>query len=204
MPAASMFNICILQVDSFLGQKGLFNRKGSPMNNLFCICMILLSLGACASTVSPLPTAESVDIERYVGRWYSISALPQTFTKNCLSQTADYSIINEQTISVLNTCVKAKKMTTISGRAVVVNASTNAELEVTFDNFFTRFFRVKGDYTIMKLDRAYQYVLVGSKDRKSLWILARETSMPDALYENYVQFAKKNGFDVSKLKKSEF
>lgn len=174
------------------------------MKNLFCICMILLSLGACALPGHPLPTAESVDIERYVGRWYSISALPQTFTKNCLSQTADYSIINAQTMSVLNTCVKATKKTTISGQAVIVNTATNAELEVTFNNFFTRLFRVKGDYTIMKLDSEYRYVLVGSKDRKSLWILARETSMPEVIYENYIEFAKANSFDVSRLKKSVF
>jgi apolipoprotein D and lipocalin family protein len=166
--------------------------------------ILILSLCACASNSTPLPTADSVDIERYVGKWYAISSLPQFFTKGCKAQTAEYAIINAQTVSVLNTCVKAKKNTTISGEAVVVNAATNAELEVTFNNFFTRLFRVKGDYTIMKLDKDYRYVLVGSKDRKSLWILARETSMPEDAYNSYVDFAKANGFPVGKLMKSEF
>lgn len=166
--------------------------------------VFIFSFTACASNSLPLPTADSVDIERYVGKWYSISALPQTFTKNCKAQTADYGIINAQTISVLNTCIKSKKKTTISGQAVVINSDTNAELEVTFNNFFTRLFRVKGDYTIMKLDKDYRYVLVGSKDRKSLWILARETSMPEVIYNSYVEFASANGFAVKKLQKSEF
>jgi apolipoprotein D and lipocalin family protein len=178
--------------------------KDVLMKIAFSFFLMIFSLGACASNHIPLPTADYVDIERYVGKWYAISSLPQTFTKKCKSQTADYKIINAQTISVLNTCVKAKKKTTISGQAVVVNSATNAELEVTFNNFFTRLFRVKGDYTIMKLDEDYRYVLVGSKDRKSLWILARETSMPEATYNRYVEFAKTNNFPIIELKRSEF
>ena len=172
---------------------------------IFIFSLVLMfSLCACASKPSPLPTAKSVDIERYVGKWYAISSLPQTFTRKCLAQTAEYGILNVQTISVLNTCILENKKKTISGEAVVVNSDTNAELEVTFDNFFTRLFRVKGDYTIIKLDEDYRYVLVGSKDRESLWILARKTSMPQEAYNNYVEFAKTNNFPVDKLRKSEF
>jgi apolipoprotein D and lipocalin family protein len=168
---------------------------------IFILCLNLL---ACASTEAPLPTADSVDVERYVGKWYAISSLPQFFTLGCKSQTAEYGIINSQTISVVNTCYKVRKTTSISGQAVVINSETNAELEVTFDSFFTRLFRVKGDYTIIKLDNDYRYVLVGSKDRKSLWILAREKTMPRDEYEKYVAFAKANGFRVGKLVLSEF
>lgn len=174
------------------------------MKSIISLILIILSFEACASKPLPLPTADSVDIENYVGKWYAISSLPQFFTRKCKSQTAEYEIINAQTISVLNTCIMSKKKTTITGQAVVVNSTTNAELEVTFNNFFTRLFRVKGDYTIIKLDKDYRYVLVGSKDRKSLWILARETSMPEELYNSYVEFAKANHFPVTKLQKSEF
>ena len=96
------------------------------------------------------------------------------------------------------------KTTTITGTATVVNSVTNAELEVVFDNFFTRLFKVKGDYTIIKLDADYEYVMIGSKDRKSLWIMSRETTMPSAVLKQYVNFAAANGFDVSKLVNSKF
>lgn len=174
------------------------------MKTIFFVVMLVVSLSACASNSSPLPTASSVDIERYIGKWYAISSLPQFFTRDCKGQEADYNIINSQSISVLNTCLKKNKKTTISGQAVVTNAATNAELEVTFNNFFTRLFRVRGEYIIIKLDKDYRYVLVGSNDRKSLWILARETSMPEVTYNSYVEFAKANGFNVSKLVKSQF
>ncbi len=153
----------------------------------------------------PLPTASYVEIERYVGKWYAITSLPQFFSRGCIAQSAEYEILSPNSVSVLNTCFKRNgKTSTITGKAVVVNPNTNAELEVTFDNFFTRLFKVKGDYTIIKLDPDYEYVMVGSKDRKSLWIMARETTMPAKVLQEYVDFASSIGFDVSKLEDSKF
>ena len=171
-----------------------------------CIVLLLLSISiSCIAKGTDLRTAEYVDVSKYIGKWYAVSALPQFFTRKCLAQTAEYEIINEQTISVLNTCLKShKKVTTINGQAVVTNAASNAELEVTFNNFFTRLFRVKGDYNIIKLDADYKYVLVGSRDRKSLWILSRTETMPKADYDEYVEEAKLQKFDTSKLILSKF
>lgn len=169
----------------------------------FTFILTLLSCTAMAQKDSQLPTVEYVSIDKYIGKWYAIYALPQRFTKNCLAQTADYAIINEKTISVLNTCLKKKGETTINGKAVVSNARSNAEFIVTFDNFFTRLFRVKGDYNIIALDN-YDFVMVGSNDRNSLWIMSRKTDIPSDILEKYVAKAKSLGFDTSKLQKSEF
>ena len=174
------------------------------MKNLLAL-VFSFSLVACAfAKGSQLPTASNVEVEKYIGKWYAISSLPQFFTRNCLAQTADYAIINSQTISVLNTCLKAKGKNTIKGQAVVTNAATNAELEVTFNSFFTRLFRVKGDYNIVKLDANYRYVMVGSNNRKSLWIMSRDTTMPAEVYAEYVKLAKELGFNTEKLELSKF
>lgn len=164
----------------------------------------MISTISCASN-TPLPTAENVDVGRYIGKWYAVSALPQFFTRKCLSQTAEYSIINEKTISVLNTCYKKNgKITDIKGSAVVVDAKNNARLIVTFDNFFTRLFRVKGEYVIIKLDEGYDTVLVGSTDRKSMWILARTPSITPETFSEYKAYAKSLGFPVEKLVDSKY
>ncbi len=151
-----------------------------------------------------LTTAEYVDIGRYIGKWYAISSLPQFFTRNCKAQTAEYEIINDKTISVFNSCLNGKTIKTIKGKAVVKNPKTNAELIVTFNNFFTRLFRVKGDYTIIKLDPNYEYVMIGSKNRKSLWIMSRRPDMPEDVLAEYTELAKKEGFDTKKFIISEF
>ena len=171
------------------------------MKSLIALLFVLVS-----STVfaKGLHTAEYVDINKYVGKWYAIASLPQFYTRKCVGQTADYKIINEQSVSVKNTCLKAKGQSVIYGQAVVENAVTNAELVVTFNNFFTRLFRVRGDYTIIKLDPDYKYVIIGSKDRKTLWIMSRTPDMPKEIYDHYVAYVDQLGFPVEKLKKSNF
>jgi apolipoprotein D and lipocalin family protein len=152
-----------------------------------------------------LPTASHVDVNQYVGKWYTISSLPQSFTKKCVGQTADYAIKSANSISVLNTCIRKDNSTkTIEGQAVVANPKTNAELIVTFNNFWTKLFHVKGDYTIIKLDDSYSTVLVGSKNRKSMWILARTPYIDEVTKMDYINYAKSLGFDTAKLVDSKF
>lgn len=173
------------------------------MKKLFFVFSVLFSSLSFASET--LPTAQNVDIGRYIGKWYAVSALPQIFTRSCVAQTAEYGIVNEKTISVVNTCIKdSGKTTDIVGKAVVVDAQTNARLEVTFNNFFTRLFRVKGEYVIIKLSEGYDTVLVGSTDRKSLWILARTPNIDAETFAEYKLFAKDLGFAVNKMVDSKF
>ncbi len=167
--------------------------------------LLLLSTVSCFETGGPpLPTADHVEINRYLGKWYAVTALPQFFTRNCLGQTAEYKALDEKSIKVINTCIKEESKSTINGKAVVVNEETNAELVVTFDNFFTKLFKVKGDYTIIELDPEYRYVMVGSKDRKSLWLLSREKTMPEEVRKDYEAIAEAEGFPIEKLVDSKF
>ena len=46
--------------------------------------------------------------------------------------------------------------------------------------------------------------MVASRDRKSLWIMSRTTSMPKEIYDQYVADAKDLGFAVEKLVLSKF
>lgn len=172
------------------------------MKTLIAILMII-SINSFAN--EKLPTAEHVDVQQYVGKWYAVSTLPQRFTKNCVAQTAEYGIKSANSISVLNTCIKADGSTkTIEGQAVIVNTQTNAELEVTFNNFWTKLFRVKGEYIIVKLEPDYSTVLVASSDRKSLWIMSRTPYLNNETRSTYVDLAKSLGFDTSKLIESKF
>ncbi len=175
------------------------------MKTHLSVLFILICLSCALQAKTPLPTADYVDVGRYVGKWYSVKALPQFFTRNCKAQTAEYEVINERTISVLNTCIKTKGTTDIKGKAVVKNPKTNAKLDVTFNTWWNRALPfIKGDYTIIKLDPNYEYVMIGSENRKSLWFLSRRPSMPEDVIAEYTAFAKEIGFAVDKLEASEF
>lgn len=57
----------------------------------------------------------------------------------------------------------------------------------------------------MKIEPNYEYVLVGSRNRKSLWPMSRSPlEIPESIVKEYLDLAKKDGFDTSKLLKSRF
>jgi hypothetical protein len=59
---------------------------------------------------------------------------------------------------------------------------------------------MEGDYNIVHLDNAYKNVIVGSNDKKYLWILTRQKKISQANYQKLVEIAREKGYDVSKLK----
>jgi apolipoprotein D and lipocalin family protein len=175
------------------------------MKSLILSLMMIFSLQAfAASGGSSVATNEYVDVNRFIGKWYAISDIPQFFSRKCLYQTAEYGIKSEKEISVKNTCYKGRKTQTIYGQAKVINPETNAELIVTFNTFWTRLFRVKGDYNIIKIDPNYEYVMVGGNNRSNLWIMSRSQEMPEEIYEEYVNLAKELGFNVHNLRRARF
>jgi apolipoprotein D and lipocalin family protein len=75
----------------------------------------------------------------------------------------------------------------------VVDKATGAKLKVTF------FWPFYGDYWIIKLGDNYEYSVVGTPDRKYLWVLCRTPQMDSELYFEIVEFARSKGFDVDRL-----
>lgn len=145
---------------------------------------------------APLDTVPNVDLKRYAGRWYEISKIPQYFEKGCHCVYAEYTLNPEGYVEVNNACHKGSpsgKLDVAKGKAFPIEGSHNSKLKVQF------FWPFKGDYWILELDPDYRYALVGSPDRKSLWILSRTPTLDSAVYDLMVQQAKSKGFPVERL-----
>jgi apolipoprotein D and lipocalin family protein len=143
-----------------------------------------------------LPTVESVDINRYLGTWYEIARLPQWFEKDCTAVTANYTLRDDGKIRVTNTCRKGtpdgEEKVSI-GKAVVADPASNSKLRV---SFFWPFF---GDYWIIELGTDYDYAVVGSPDRKTLWILSRYPRMDSEQINAILERRKAQGFPVDAM-----
>ncbi len=150
------------------------------------------------SKQEPLETVHSVDLNRYVGRWYEIARYPNRFQKKCVGDTsATYAFLEGGKIQVINRCRKNDgKLEEAKGKAKVVDAKTNAKLKVTF------FWPFSGDYWIVGLDPEYRWAVIGEPSRKYLWILSRTPSMSDADYEHALRIVRKSGYDDSRLVKT--
>ena len=63
-------------------------------------------------------------------------------------------------------------------------------------SFFGPFY---AGYNVIAIDDEYKYALVAGQSLKYLWILSRETSVPEDIKENYLKIAQDIGYDTSDL-----
>ena len=161
--------------------------------SLILICIMFL-FTACSSKNPPLQTVEKVDLERYLGTWYEIARYEHFFEKDCKNVSANYSIMNEETIKVINKCTKIQtnEKKEAIGRAYAID-ETNSKLKV---SFFRPFY---GDYWVLILDENYEYAVVGTPNREYLWILARDKKLPLKIQNDILEKLPSLGFDISKL-----
>ncbi|HYA77800.1 MAG TPA: lipocalin family protein [Verrucomicrobiae bacterium] len=140
-----------------------------------------------------LETVAKVELDKYLGKWYEIAHLPFKYEDGATDITATYSLLKDGNIGVLNECLKEGKVKASKGKAKVVDKATGAKLKVTF------FWPFYGDYWILKLGENYEYSVVGTPNRKYLWILCRMPKMDQKLFFELTEFAKTKGFYTNNL-----
>jgi len=149
-----------------------------------------------------LDVVSNLDLNKYMGRWFEIARLPNRFQDKCVSDVeANYSVQPDSRISVVNRCRERDgNVTEAQGVARRVDGAPPSVLQVRFAPAFLSFLSaVWGDYQVIALDDAHTHAVVGSPDRKYLWVLARTPSLDDGTYDQLLQIAKKQGFDVSRV-----
>ena len=145
----------------------------------------------------PLKLVDSVDVQRYTGRWYEIARFQHRFEKNIYGATAEYTLRDDGKIQVVNSGFKKSldgKYTKVKAVAWVPDPAEPGFLKVKFFGLFA------ADYMIFGLDQKdYSWALVGNNSRDFLWLLARTPEIDNALFEQMKEIARSQGFDVDKL-----
>ncbi len=135
------------------------------------------------------------DIKKYLGKWYEIARLDFYFEKGLDNAIAEYSLNEDGSVKVVNKGfnVKKNKKEKSIGKAKFVDSPNEAKLKVSFAGPFY------AGYNVIAIDKAYQYALVAGRNLNYLWILSRETSIPDDIKDAYLQKAKKLGYKTENL-----
>lgn len=162
---------------------------------LFLSLMTFLLLGACSSIPQGATAVSPFEKEKYLGKWYEIARMDFKFEKNLNNTTAEYGLREDGKISVTNRgydYVKQEWKEAV-GKAKFVDDENTAKLKV---SFFGPFY---AGYNVIALDENYTYALVAGKDLSYLWILSRETSIPDSVKNDYLKIAEDLGYKTEEL-----
>lgn len=148
------------------------------------------------SKAAPLTTVEAVDLERYAGKWYEISKIPNRFQRQCAGNTtAEYALRSDGKIDVTNRCQKEDgTVQEAVGIAEVADTVSNSKLKVSFVRFLWRWW-FWGDYWIIGLGKNYDYAIVGTPTRKYGWILSRTPVIDPHQYESALDELRRQGYN---------
>jgi apolipoprotein D and lipocalin family protein len=168
--------------------------------------VIAAQMATAPASNQPLRVVDSVDLAHYAGKWFESARLPNKIQDQCAGDVvAQYAVRSDERIDVVNRCRtadgKVKQAHGVARKAG--DRTSNARLQVRFAPAILSFLpAVWSDYWIIGLGPDYTWAVVGTPSRECLWILSRAPAMSDSSYEQALEIAKGNGFDVSRLVKT--
>lgn len=166
--------------------------------------LILIFLAAACT--KPMPSAaqdaiiKSFDPQQYIGTWYEIARLDNSFEKGLEQVTANYSVDEDGSIKVINRGFNPEsgEWKEAVGKAKFVDepnpdGTRTGRLKV---SFFGPFY---GDYNIIELDKPYYNYALVSSGKEYLWILSRTPQLTYPIKQHLMAKAKELGFATHEL-----
>ncbi len=182
-------------------------RRGTAVAALVTMLAVAGSgLATASDQATPVRALPALDLEQYAGRWFEVARFPNRFQQRCTADvTASYALRPDGKITVVNTCLTAEgERIRAEGRAKLADGDGPASrLKVRFAPAVLSFLpMVWADYWVLDLADGYRAALVGTPDRRYLWVLSREPELDEATYDRLVRTAAAQGFDVARLQPS--
>jgi apolipoprotein D and lipocalin family protein len=146
-------------------------RPRVPKLTVAALALLVASLGVASGVrrlkrqLPPPVPAKSVDLDRYLGRWYEFARYDTWFEHNDEGVTAEYSLRPDGLIGVVNASRSGSptgRRRRAKARARPVPGSGNARLKVAF---FGPFFI--GNYWVLDHAEDYAWSIVGEGSRSS-------------------------------------
>lgn len=186
----------------------------------FLVCSLCVSWATGGSAAKDPPArVESVTLSQYLGKWYELSRIPNSFQDNkkgdfgeCFNTVAEYSERPNGKLNVINTGIrynaKNEEMSDVAkAKAEVVKGSNNAKLKVNFTGIdFLDWIGIgDGDYWILGLgpvnsEGLYSWAFVGAPKRNFGWILSRTRTLPQSEIKKIQDLIKEKGYSTESFK----
>lgn len=163
------------------------------MSGIFSPSLCVSCMGSGAADVDT-STVKSLDVKRFMGRWYEICRYDHRFERGMTHVTADYSLLPDGKIRVVNRGIKKGRHKESVGKAKQPNpAEYPGRLKV---SFFLWFY---SDYYVLELAPDYTYAVIGSSSGDYLWILSRTPQLSEEAEQPLLESIANRGYDLEKL-----
>lgn len=164
---------------------------------LLSVCL-LAGCGLMSPKREPIPTVPSIDLPKFMGDWYVISAIALPPEKKAHNAIENYTLDKDGSIKTRYRMRKGgfdKPLKVYNPTGYVVEGTGNALWGMQF------IWPFKGEYRIAFVEPDYSATIVARNKRDYVWLMARQPSISDTDYARYVKLITDMGYDASKLRR---
>lgn len=153
-------------------------------------------LSGCQS-LPPIKTVAQVDLDRFMGDWHVIAAIPTFIEKDPYNPIERYARNADGSIATTFTFHQGgfdgqRKVFEPTG--FVVPGTGNAEWKMQF------LWPFKSEYLIAYLSEDYQHTIIARNKRDYVWLMSRQAQLSPETYQDLVARIQAMGYDTARLK----
>jgi apolipoprotein D and lipocalin family protein len=168
-----------------------------PTARLAGVLALTAMLAACSSTPT-IPTAERVDLERFMGDWYVIANIPTAPEKGAHNAVESYRLDPDGSIATTFTFREGSfdgPEKVMRPRGFVRDRESNAVWGMQF------VWPIRAEYLVAHVDEDYTETIIARSRLDYVWIMARTPEIPAADFARLRQQVADLGYDVERLQK---
>ncbi|MEM7232032.1 MAG: lipocalin family protein [Planctomycetota bacterium] len=165
--------------------------------SLVSLGVLAVSLSNCSSG-PPMPTVQSVDLDRFMGRWYVVAHIPTSLEAEAYDATETYSKTESGEIDI------RFRFREGSHEAEEQEHQFSARVEDDESSAVwgvQPFWPLRLEYRVIYLDKTYETTIIGRTRRDYAWIMTRDPRVPDARLEALVDKLSENGYELDALRR---
>lgn len=154
----------------------------------------LLTLTLVAAAPQPRKT---VEVDRFLGRWYEAARTPNGNQKNCWAPTLEWTRTAPRKFAVTQVCHKGSvkgPTAVMRGTAAFSDTHTNAKMVLAFFGGV-----VKQEYWILDHDDDYRWAVVGTPGGNFVWVMSRTAVLAPAERDEALMRLRAMGYDSRHL-----
>ena len=152
-------------------------------------------MSGCATSDTPLPTPEKVNLEKFMGAWFVHGYTPILVDKSAHNAVEHYYLNDkgqvETTYQFRDGSFDGELKTHTPKGFPVEDDPSGARWKMQL------IWPFKSDYVIVHVSEDYQSTIIGHPSRKYAWIMDRRTKMPEDLYKQLLKRLEEAGYDLS-------
>ena len=177
-----------------------------PMKNIILISALLsislLTLGSTGcmhSEYDQFKLVPKVDLEKYMGRWYVLAHSPNRIENEAYNSVEYYALREDGDVDITFTYREGGfdgEEEVITQHGYVIDRDSNAEWRV------SPFWPIKLPFLVIGLEpEEYRYTVIAGPNRDWLWIMARNTQLPDEDWKEIETLVRDQAFDFEGLRR---